>query len=62
MRAEIGLADLRENDVVEWEGRVIWPVAQTHRGLELEHLPQWSRGRWTWTVSGPRELRLRVRD
>src|SRR5262249_32655991 len=62
MRVEFGLAGLGESDVVEWEGRVIWPVERAHRGLELEYLPEWSHGRWSWLVTGPREVRLRVRE
>jgi alpha-L-rhamnosidase len=62
MRVEVGLADVRERDIVEWEGHVIWPGAQIHRGLDLEHLPRWTRDGWTWLVTGPREVRLRVRD
>ena len=62
MRAELTLADLREQDIVEWEGRVIWPIQRAHRGVELETLPRWGQGGWTWTVSGPRDVRLRVRD
>jgi hypothetical protein len=61
MRAELGLAEISPEDVVEWEGRIIWPTAQAHRGLALESPPQWTQGRWSWLVAGPREIRLRLR-
>jgi hypothetical protein len=62
MRVELTLADVSEQDIVEWEGRVIWPIERAHRAVELESLPRWEQGEWSWTVTGPSDVRLRVRE